>query len=65
MSGGDSLEHECQSSVENTFARMQFRFSCICPTHKHNIQCAQYGITKQYTLIRLMAGETKPEYYVI
>lgn len=36
MSGGDSLEHECQTIVEDIFAHMQFRFSCICPTYKHN-----------------------------
>lgn len=37
MSGdNDSLEHECQTSDEDSFAHMQFWFSFIC--HKRNTE---------------------------
>jgi len=53
MSGGDSLEHECQTGVEDIFARMWFCFSCIYQTHKHS--------SAQSTNIQWINVLTKPE----
>lgn len=36
MSGGDSLEHKCQTGVEDILARMRLCFSCICQTDQYN-----------------------------
>lgn len=66
MSSGDSLEHECQTSIEYIFARTQFRFSCML---SHNVVhnallpedkgffCVFFNDYKQdEALIRLMAA---------
>lgn len=36
MSGGDTLEHECQTCNKDIFVHLWFHFSYISPTFKNN-----------------------------